>query len=133
VVQGRTTEGPRGGVSREAVAMEEEYGDVLDRCPNGCWWHLHFGRLSWSYECALLGRNTNVVAGIQKFAAGGVAQSPLFLLDLEGKNLELKDGEKVEWSWMDVELATHFQQEIMPLLHDSRSFQQALARVIAGD
>jgi DNA-directed RNA polymerase alpha subunit len=37
------------------------YGYVLDRTPEGDWWHLHFARSEGSYHCALLG---SLVPGI---------------------------------------------------------------------
>src|SRR5437764_1237749 len=47
------------------------YGYVLSQVAGGGWWHLHFGRSGWDYNCELLGCRTDILACVQRFAAGG--------------------------------------------------------------
>lgn len=116
-----------------------EYGYVLDRIAGGGWWHLHFGRSGWSYRCELLGRGTDILACIQKFAASAVAESTRFLLTLDGEGVELPEGaDGLDFRWGDrpadpelASVARHFQQEVMPLLYGSAAFQRAAAEVVA--
>jgi hypothetical protein len=116
-----------------------EYGYVLDRIAGGGWWHLHFGRSGWSYHCDLLGRRTKILASVERFAAGAVAESPRFLLTLDGEGVGLTEAEAgLDFRWGDrpadplvAAEALHFQREIMPLLYDSPAFQRAAAEVVA--
>jgi hypothetical protein len=115
-----------------------EYGYVLDRIAGGGWWHLHFGRSGWSYQCDLLGCRTDILACIQRFAAGAVAESPRYLLTLDGEGVELSEAEAgLDFRWGDctadqglVAAARHFQRQIMPLLYESPAFQRAVAEVV---
>src|SRR5215471_12671855 len=53
----------------EAMTWDEvtlEYGYALHRIAGGGWWHLHFGRSSWSYHCDLLGHRTDILACVQR-------------------------------------------------------------------
>jgi hypothetical protein len=116
-----------------------EYGYVLDRPSDGGWWHLHFGRSAQFYHCDLLGRRTDILASVQRFAAGAVAESPRFILTLDGEGVELAEAEAgLDFRWGDrpadpelVAEALHFQREIMPLVYDSAAFQRAAAEVVA--
>src|SRR5262249_6694194 len=76
------------------------YGYVLTGWPWGGWWHLHFGRSSWVYDCDLLGRRTDILASVQQFAPGGVGQSPHFLLTLDGEGVVLPAEEAgLDFQW----------------------------------
>jgi hypothetical protein len=116
-----------------------EYGYVLSRASEGGWWHLHFGRSSWVYHCELLARRTDVLVCVQRFSVGAMAQSPRFLLTLDGEGVELSAEEvEMDFRWGQrpevadlVAEALHFQREIMPLLHDNSAFQQAAAEIVA--
>ena len=119
-------------MSRDRNSLE--YGYVLTRLPDGSWWHLHVGRSGCHYHCELLGRNTNILACLQRFAAGGLAESPPFLLTLDGEGVELSDlavGLDFQWPGCLEADAAHFQQEVLPLLHRSVAFQRAAAEVVA--
>ena len=115
-----------------------EYGYVLDRIAGGGWWHLHFARSNGFYHCDLFGRACNVLACVQRFAAGAVAESPRFLLTLDGEGVELPDLEaRLDFAWGDrpadperAIVAQRFQREVMPLLHASPAFQRAVAEVV---
>lgn len=116
-----------------------DYGYVLDRFPEGSWWHMHFGRSQWVYRCELLDREIDILACVQRFDVGAVAQSPRFLLTLDGEGVELPAGAGVDYRWGQhdegaklADDARHFQREVMPLLHDSPEFQRAVAAVISG-
>ena len=61
------------------------YGYVVARLPDGGWWHLHFGRAAIEYHCDLLGRRTNVFAGVQHFDPGVVARSPRYFSRLTAR------------------------------------------------
>lgn len=115
-----------------------EYGYVLDRMAGG-WWHLHIGRSARSYHCELLDRRTDILACVQWFATGAVAESPQFLLTLDGEGVELPAAEVgLDFRWgdrpADPELAAaarQFQRDVMPLLYDSPAFQRAAAELLA--
>ncbi|HEX5271814.1 MAG TPA: hypothetical protein VFW33_15055 [Gemmataceae bacterium] len=117
-----------------------DYGYVLDRLPEGGWWHMHFGRSRWVYRCELLDRETDMLACVRRFGVGAVAQSPRFLLTLDGEGVELPaDGAGVDYRWGQhgeraklADDAGYFQREVMPLLHDSPEFQRAVAAVVSG-
>src|SRR5580704_9952937 len=88
--------GKSGRPPDEAMTWDEdplEYGYILDRLFGGGWWHLHFGRAGWLYQCNLLGRRTDVLACLQRFAAGAVAVPPRFVLTLDGEGVELSEAE----------------------------------------
>jgi hypothetical protein len=116
-----------------------EYGYVLDRTSDRGWWHLHFGRSGWSYDCELLGRRTNVLACLQLFALGGVVRSPRFFLTLDGEGVgSAAEEARLVYTWGSrpedaglVGEARRFQQEVMPRLYDSPAFQQAAAKIVA--
>jgi hypothetical protein len=90
------------------------------------------------YHCELLGRRTSILARIQRFARGAVADSPRFILTLDGEGVELPDEElRLDFTWGEragepdfLDEARHFQQEVMPLLHKDPEFQQAAAEVV---
>jgi hypothetical protein len=115
-----------------------EYGYVVERPPAGGWWHLHFGRAAAEYECALLGRATNILGCVQLFSRGAVRQSAQYLLTLDGEGIEHPAGDlRLDYSWgrdaNDAELsaeARHFQHEVMPLLYESEAMQRAVAEIV---
>jgi hypothetical protein len=110
-----------------------EYGYVLARPSEDCWWHMHFGRCWASYPCELLGRPTDILACLQWFATGVVAKSPRFLLTLDGEGVEVPAGVPpmdFTWAGAGASEAAHFQQLVMPLLYDSPAFQSAAAEVV---
>ena len=116
-----------------------DYGYVLARPLDGGWWHLHFGRSDRTYQSGLLGRRTDILASVQRFSAGAMAQSVRFLLTLDGEGVEVSAEELVldcRWDGHSefAELthqAQHLQQEIMPLLKNSPVFQMAAAEIVA--
>jgi hypothetical protein len=107
-----------------------EYGYVLDRLPEGGWWHLHFARSGVSYPCRLLGRPSDILACVQRFAAGAVATSPRFVLTLDGDGVELPDAAPLDFAWAAGAAGADFQRAIVPLLHASTAFQAAAAEVV---
>ena len=106
------------------------YGYVLARPPEGGWWHLHFARGGASYRCRLLGQPTDVLACVQRFAAGAVATSPRFVLTLDGEGVELSDAAPLDFAWAGGPEAADFQRAVVPALHDSPAFQAAAAMVV---
>ncbi len=115
-----------------------DYGYVLHRLPDGAWWHLHFARSGLEYDCQLLRGATLVLAAVQCFAAGVLAVSEQFVLTLDGEGVELPDeallldfdwGCKPDDSKLQAD-ARAFQQNVMPLLHDSRDFQKAVWEIV---
>ena len=129
---------------RESTTWDKdslEDGYVLARPADGTWWHLHFARTGWEYQSELLGRRTEILACVQRFAAGGVAQSPQFLLTLDGEGVEFsaeETGLDFQWGQQPAvpELLTealHFQREVLPLLHISKAFQRATERLMTAD
>jgi hypothetical protein len=123
----------------EAMTWDEvtlKYGYVLHRIAGGGWWHLHFGRSSWSYHCDLLGHRTDILACVQRFAPGGLAESSRFRLTLDGEGVELPEA-GLDFQWGDcprdpeqTAVARHFQREVMPRLYDSPAFQRAVAEIV---
>jgi hypothetical protein len=118
-----------------------EYGYIVTRPPDGGWWHLHFGRAAVAYDCELLGRQTDVLAVVQHFAAGAAARSPQYVLTLDGEGVERSMSDlKLDFRWDrdadDDQLAgdaRHFQREVMPLVHDSPAMQHAVAEIVHRD
>lgn len=107
-----------------------EYGYVLARPTEGGWWHLHFARGGASYPCRLLGRPTDILACVQRFAAGAVATSPRFVLTLDGEGVELPDAAPLDFSWAGGPAAADFQRAVVPVLNDSSAFQLAASEVV---
>jgi hypothetical protein len=112
-----------------------DYGYVVDRLPDHSWWHMHFGRSAWWYQCALLGRRTNVMASLQWFAPGVKKIGSPFILTLDGEGVGMNQTKlKLDFHWdMDSQVRAEgieFQQQVMPLLYDSPEFQKAVVRII---
>jgi hypothetical protein len=121
-------------------ADELGYGYVLCRVKDGGWWHAHFGRSPYEYDCELLGRRTGIFSLVQKFLKGARPAPPKYFLTLDGEGVEgvdleldcwwgKKDSRHQEDSGLADE-ARHFQTEIMPLLHVSEGNQNALREII---
>lgn len=115
-----------------------DYGYIVTRLPSGAWWHMHFGRSAVNYHCELLGRMSNVLAAIQLLQAGVTTVTPRFLLTLDAEGVELSPNElRMNYRWnlksdcadMNAE-ALHFQQEIMPLIYDSETFQKTVRHIV---
>ena len=115
-----------------------DYGYVVERLPDGEWWHMHFGRAAVEYDCELLGRRSNVFAQVQHFRAGVVAKSPLYLLTLDGEGIDCPTSELgLDFRWSGIvgapdlaEEARRFQLEVMPLLRESEAMQRAVMTII---
>jgi hypothetical protein len=107
-----------------------EFGYVLARLPDGGWWHLHFARGGASYPCQLLGRTTNVLGCLQRFAAGAVATSRRFTLTLDGEGVVLLDDAPLDFTWADIPASVAFQQSVVPELYANLAFQEAASEVI---
>lgn len=116
---------------------ELEYGYVITRSP-GAWWHMHFCRANLLYDCQLLGRPIDIFANIQQFSPGARAESPPFLLTLDGEGVPDSANQiQFDGSWGIktgdselIEAARHFQHEVMPLLHNSDRFNSAVREIV---
>jgi len=114
------------------------YGYIVKRLPSGAWWHMHFGRSALSYHCELLGRASNILASIQLLQAGVTTVTPRFMLTLDAEGVELSPNElRMNYRWnlnsdsTDMNADTlHFQQEIMPLIYDSETFQHTVRHIV---
>jgi hypothetical protein len=118
---------------------ELDYGYVVERLPDGGWWHMHIGHSAYEYDCELLGRKSTFVVQVQRFRRGAEFDSPAVLLNLDGEPIEQRYADlQLSFSWVrthDPDLiaeATYFQQEIMPLLYDSDAFQESVAKIVRG-
>lgn len=115
-----------------------DYGYVLRSLPEGGWWHVLFARSGLEYRCELLGHSTRILAAIQRFARGASSASETFVLTLDGEGIsEPDDVLRLDFDWgkkpADVRLqaeARSFQTLVMPLLHDSESFQRAAWEIV---
>lgn len=115
-----------------------DYGYIVYRLPEGAWWHIHFARSGMEYDCELLLRNTPILAQVQCFAPGAIAVSEQFILTLDGEGVKLPDEALLlDFGWGmkpdDPKLqsdARAFEQNVMPLLHDSKNFQKAVWEIV---
>jgi hypothetical protein len=107
-----------------------EYGYVLDRTPDGGWWHLHFALGRVSYPCQLLGCVTNILACVQRFGAGATINSPQFVLTLDGQEVRPANSAPLDFDWAKTAEAADFQRVIVPKLHQSRTFQDGLCMIV---
>ena len=127
-------------LERDWSADALDYGYVLWRLESGEWWHCHIGRSGLEYECELLGRRTNLLVQVVKYAAGCNPRSGHFVLTLDGEGIE--DATRIDFRWTKGSYtnphiepgwateAEHIQEFVIPLLLDGPEFGWVLWYII---
>jgi hypothetical protein len=117
-----------------------DYGYILKTLQDGSWWHMHIARSAIEYHCVLLGKNTSLLLNIQSFLPGVWANSPEFILTLDGEGVDLSSQALLldsKWGLHSEDKrlqdqARSIQRKVLPIMQSSPKLQDAIWEIMTS-